>query len=112
MSGGHAVVRLATDAASGSAGFGGALRVDPAALAADGGALTGTADRVARVAAAARSRAVTAYDALPSSELRLAYGYCWGRWSQLLIDTEHALAGLPALTRQAAAMYASLDRPR
>lgn len=61
-----------------------------------------------------RNRALTGLAAIPESDLRQAYSYCWGRWSQALIDGFEQLQRAGDQARQAAATWrgAELDAAR
>lgn len=56
-----------------------------------------------------RGKAINGFGAIPPSDLQSAYGYCWGRWSQALLNAAAALGTTAAATRQAARNYGGTD---
>ena len=47
--------------------------------------------------------------AIPPSDLQNAYGYCWGRWSQVLLDTLEQLTAASTGARVAATEWRTTE---
>jgi hypothetical protein len=56
-----------------------------------------------------RDQAVAAYGAIPPSDLHDAFGYCWGRWSQVMHNSLEELAGAVTAARQVANEWRSTE---
>lgn len=71
--------------------------------------LDATSRSVDELIRAVRTRAIDAYSAIAPSDLQDAYGYCWGRWSQTMLDVAATLDQAQRLTDRAAQVYAAVD---
>lgn len=56
-----------------------------------------------------RDQAVAAVSAIPPSDLQNAYGYCWGRWSQTLLEGLKALANAGTAAHHAANVWRTTE---
>lgn len=53
--------------------------------------------------------AVAALGAIPPSDLQASYEYCWGRWSQALVDALGGLSSAAISARRVAADWRSTE---
>lgn len=88
-----------------------AIVVDVRSLREVASALGAASRRLEETTRAARGRAIDAYDAIAPSDLQDAYGFCWGRWSQTLLNAAETLSGAEGMTGRTADLYDAVDGP-
>lgn len=87
------------------------LDVDPDRMRALGLQFDGVVRDLLSTHEEARDAVLAGYGAaIPPSDLRSALGFCWGRWSQVLLDAENALRFTATVAAQAAGSFERTDR--